>query len=300
MKLLFLVPPFSFSFYFFSRLSLLVLMLCRLPENVLNQITAYLGLRELVALGGVNMRLKQLIYSDEGKVWQRNDLLFPAEDNSITDTFIQNLVGDIPRSYAVHEIRLVGLPLSWAGCFRVFDHFAHSVDHIHVSATNATLADLVYHLSVFAGNLAMLQYENKIPITFREYTVCHEEHKLALSESNYLGTHSLAGLNRLLERITLDDPPFERLSKIDVSSTDASFDHENIRQIYLLTGFLAGRRPQNGKRAHQPDSEDESPYSSSKHRRTTEPLSHAAPVITAAHTSSFQQQQHQHASPGCT
>ncbi|KAI7876185.1 hypothetical protein K492DRAFT_172730 [Lichtheimia hyalospora FSU 10163] len=268
-------------------------MLFRLPENILNQITTYLGLRELVALGGVNKRLKQIVYSDQGIVWQRNDLLFPAKDNSITDTFIQSLVDDIPRSYAVHKIRLVGLPLSWEGCFRVFDHFAHSVDHIHVSAPNATLADLVYHLSVFAGNLAMLQYENKIPITFREYTVCHEEHKLALTESNYLGTHSLAGLNRLLERITLDDPPFERLAQIDVSSTDASFDHEIIRQIYFLTGFLAGRRP--GKRAHQPDEDDESQYSS-KHRRTTDPLSHA-PVITA-HTSSFQQQQH--ASSGCT
>ncbi|KAI9497475.1 hypothetical protein BDB00DRAFT_745574, partial [Zychaea mexicana] len=176
---------------------------------------------DLVTLRSADARLEEFLHGHP-EVWTNSHLLFPADDSTITDEFVQRTVPKIPRSYALREMRLVNLPLTWAGLLWIFDHFAHSVDRIYLAAPEATLADLARHLSIFAGNLALLQDENKIPITFRQYAINHAEYEDTLAQTDYMGRSTLRGLRRHLETLRLDDPPFERLAELYVESTDHS------------------------------------------------------------------------------
>lgn len=218
-----------------------------LPGAVLLRLMRYLGLHDLLALARVNTQLRKIVYS-EPQVWT-GDLLFPESDVTITDSFIQQFVSRITRSYAVRGLRMIELPLSWTGYMWIFDHFAHSVGAIQIVASEATLDHLAHHLSIFAGNLALLQHENKIPITFRQYAIDDREYTDTLAATRYMGYGSLQTMtSTLLSEFRLDDPPFEQLESFQVSctdpqDTDASVDHENpqVRRLYLLASFLAGR-----------------------------------------------------------
>ncbi|ORZ03836.1 hypothetical protein BCR43DRAFT_484067 [Syncephalastrum racemosum] len=218
-----------------------------LSDAVLLRLMRYLGLHDLLALARVNTQLRRIVYS-EPQVWT-GDLLFPESDVTITDSFIQQFVSRITRSYAVRGLRMIKLPLSWTGYMWIFDHFAHSVDAIQIVASEDTLDQLAHHLSIFAGNLALLQHENKIPITFRQYAIDDREYADTLAATRYMGHDSLQTMTRtLLSEFRLDDPPFERLESFQVSctehqDTDASVDHENpqVHKLYLLASFLAGR-----------------------------------------------------------
>ena len=250
--------------------------LTRLPNNVLIRISNYLRLGDLVTLQSADADLEDFLHRHP-EVWTTN-LFFPANDMTITDDFIRRHVPKIPRSYALREMRLVNLPLTWAGFLWIFDHFAHSVDRIRVKASEQTLTDLARHLSIFAGNLAVLQHENKIPITFRQYAINHSEYENTLwihqqtedynNRISTIGSHSshsisnsgrgsnnnnnnnnttLENLRRYLENLRLDDPPFEQLAELYVECTDQSSSvsvdtHENnpIHQIYFVTSFLSG------------------------------------------------------------
>lgn len=217
-----------------------------LPKDVLIRITSFLELKDILTLASVNTFLERLVFANP-EIWTSN-LLFPAGDSSITDQFIRKFVPRITRSYNVRELRLVDLPLTWFGILCIFDQFAHSVDTIHLKISDATLSDLVRHLAIFAGNLVLLQRDNKIPITFRQYALDETTYNQNMAAENYFGQQSISGISKVLATLRLDDPPFERLSSLDVSSTDhnrTSFDHENedhIRQLYLLVSFLAGRQ----------------------------------------------------------
>ncbi|KAI8140851.1 hypothetical protein BJV82DRAFT_621381 [Fennellomyces sp. T-0311] len=241
--------------------------LSKLPDKVLIRLSYYLGLGDMVALRSADAKWNEFLQRHP-EVWSSNHLLFPKDDSTITDEFIRRNIPTIPRSYAVREMRLEGLPLTWAGFLYIFDHFGHSVDRIHLAASEATLADLARHLCIFAGNLALLQHENKIPITFRQYAISQTEYENTLAQTNYMGQNNLRGMRRLLESLTLDDPPFEHLAELNIESTDhtSSFDqHENIHQIYFIAAFLAGRhelRHFNNKRTREDDD-----VSLRKHRR---------------------------------
>ncbi|KAG2227646.1 hypothetical protein INT45_004687 [Circinella minor] len=246
--------------------------LTRLPNNILIRISNYLRLGDLVTLQSADANLEDFLHRYP-EVWTTN-LFFPPNDMTITDGFIRHNVPKIPRSYALREIKLVNLPLTWAGFLWVFDHFAHSVDRIHVKASEQTLTDLARHLSIFAGNLAVLQHENKIPITFRQYAINHSEYENTLwihqqtddynnrisaiennsrysisniGRDNNNNSTTLKNLRRYLETLRLDDPPFEQLAELYVECTDQSptvsvDTHENnpIHQIYFVTSFLSG------------------------------------------------------------
>ncbi|KAI9318013.1 hypothetical protein BX666DRAFT_2134485 [Dichotomocladium elegans] len=264
-------------------------MLTLLPSKVLEDIIFYLNLEDVVELCSVNADLKDRLCQG---VWRR-DLLFPAEDRSVTDDFVKRLVRRIPRSYAVLEMRLVNLPLSWQGLLLLFDHFGHSVERIHLTASAATLAALARHLSVFAANLALLQHENKIPITFREYCVDYT---------------NLVAAGRSLDRwladdIVLDDPPFERLEELTIVTLDSplssALDHadnssggsggsssnsSNHRQIYSMADFLAGRRLSKinnrasaSKRRRRLSHDNDLPPPPPKHPRSASPPATSAP-----------------------
>ncbi|KAG0168998.1 hypothetical protein DFQ28_004143 [Apophysomyces sp. BC1034] len=257
-----------------------------LDDSVLIRLANLLELRDIIQLSRVNMRLQQLVYNSP-EVWTSN-LLFPVGDRSITDQFIMYLVPRITRHYGIQALRLVDLPLTWTGYLWIFDQFAHSVDCIDLTADDAALRDLARHLLIFAGNLAMLQNDNKIPITFRQYAVDDREYTEALAATDYLGQRSLRDLHRLLSSLKLDDPPFERLVQFRVSSTDhhppksrrprhphrASHnsplqqeqeydddEDEHIHQLQMLASFLAGRTL-----SHKRPREDD-PALFTKHRR---------------------------------
>ncbi|KAI7863950.1 hypothetical protein BDF14DRAFT_1838811 [Spinellus fusiger] len=211
-----------------------------LKDSVLVRIASLLGLHDLLHLSCVNKRLQQLIYNNP-KVWTSNHL-FPEADAAITDRFVGRLVPRITRLYGIRSLRLIRLSLSWLGYLCIFDQFAHSVDYIDLVTTRACLTDLIYHLSIFAGNLAMLQHDNRIPITFRQYAMDKDEHEAALAATHYLGQNTWHNLSPFLSSVTLDDPPFERLIQFRVSSTDhADDENDQIRQLHFLTCFLAGK-----------------------------------------------------------
>ncbi|KAF7723907.1 hypothetical protein EC973_001530 [Apophysomyces ossiformis] len=239
-------------------------VLTSLDDSVLIRLTFSLDLKDIIQLSRVNMRLQKLVYNSP-EVWT-TDVLFPVGDRSITDQFIRFLVPRITRHYGIHALRLVNLPLTWAGYLWIFDQFAHSVDCIDLTADDNSLRDLARHLLIFAGNLAMLQNDNKIPITFRQYAIDEREYTEALIATDYLGQRSLRDLHRLLSSFTLDDPPFERLVQFRVSSTDHPANHqdknEHIHELQMLASFLAGR-----KLSHKRSREDEERILIPKHPR---------------------------------
>lgn len=280
-----------------------------LPTLILIKITSFLELQDLVRLGTANKALRTLVYNNPD-VWTSS--LFPIGDQSITDDFIRMFVPRIVRSYGICELGLVDLPLCWKGFFWIFDQFAHSVRRIHLATSDAVLADLAHHLSIFAGTLALLQYENKIPITFRQYALDEEHYRQTLVASQYMGHRTLSGL--LSSTFQLDDPPFERLVQLSISSTDqkkkrnlsSSVDHEEtIRQLYFLVSFLSGRTldPPLKKRS-RPDDDEKMPQIShaatqtNKHRRqgsyvspsssnSATPIHHVPQPITYYHRRTF-------------
>ncbi|KAI8884888.1 hypothetical protein K501DRAFT_284604 [Backusella circina FSU 941] len=212
--------------------------LYEIPEIILTQVSEYLNLKDLLSLADSHDNLSTLVYT-EPKIWT-SDRLFPPRDDMITDQFVRKLVPRITRHYGILELKMIDLPLTWSGYLMIFDQFAHSVNKIEIKATEAQLYQLAHHLSIFAGNLAMLQQNNKIPITFRQYALDdEEEYIIALSGSNYLGQDSLHNLNRQLRVMKLDDPPFERLNSFQVSGIDHSV--ELIGQLEFLASFLSGR-----------------------------------------------------------
>ncbi|ORX61847.1 hypothetical protein DM01DRAFT_1270734, partial [Hesseltinella vesiculosa] len=124
---------------------------------------------DLQQLGDSCSRFHAMVFNNP-RVW-RPQVLFPAKDARVTDTFIKQLVPNITRHYGIQTLRLIQLPLTWLGYMCIFDQFAHSVDLIQVETSKPILKDLVYHLTVFAANLVVLQQDNLIPITFRQYSL---------------------------------------------------------------------------------------------------------------------------------
>ncbi|KAL0095795.1 hypothetical protein F4703DRAFT_1826847 [Phycomyces blakesleeanus] len=211
-----------------------------LSDKQLVLTASHLCLHDVIQLSRVNKRLQNLVYNNTS-VWT-TDHLFPEGDPSITDRFVARLVPRITRFYGIQALRLVRLPLSWSGYLRIFDQFAHSIAYIDLVTSGVCLSDLIYHLSIFAGNLAMLQQDNRIPITFRQYAADSEEYCSALAATGYLGQQSWRNLTPLLSSLELDDPPFERLVQFRVSSTDhAEDENAQIHQLHFLTSFLAGK-----------------------------------------------------------
>ncbi|KAG2191358.1 hypothetical protein INT46_008950 [Mucor plumbeus] len=213
-----------------------------LPDQILTQVTLNLGLKDLLALGDSHTRLRDLVYKTP-EIWT-SDLLFPIGDKRITDKFIQRIVPRITRHYGILSLKMIHLPLTWTGYLMIFDQFAHSVKRIQINTSLTNLRQLVHHLGVFAGNLAMLQQSNKIPITFRQYAFDHEEYASELADSNYLGQSTLHNLSNQFAQMKLDDPPFERLEVFDVDCKDQQ-DHNLLKQLESLACFLSGRTMDN-------------------------------------------------------
>lgn len=198
-------------------------------------------LKDLLSLGDSHSKLREVIYKSP-EIWT-SDLLFPIGDDRITDKFIQRIIPRITRHYGIMELKMIDLPLTWFGYLLIFDQFAHSVSRIEIKATIEQLNQLSHHLSIFAGNLAMLQQNNKIPITFRQYAFDDEEEfSTALIDSNYLGQSTLHNLNDQFASMELDDPPFERLNDFNIIVSGGSGGSENVvNQLKLIASFLSGQ-----------------------------------------------------------
>ncbi|KAK4513909.1 TATA-binding protein (TBP) [Mucor velutinosus] len=216
--------------------------LLSLPDQILTQVTLNLELKDLLALGDSHTRLRDLVYKTP-EIWT-SDLLFPVADGRITDRFIKCIVPRITRHYGILSLKMIHLPLTWTGYFMVFDQFAHSVKHVHMKTSLSNLRQLVHHLGVFAGNLAVLQRSNRIPITFRQYSFDPEEYANELAESHYLGQSTLHNLINQFPHMKLDDPPFERLQvfNVDVKEDQDQQEQQHLfSQLESLTCFLSGR-----------------------------------------------------------
>ncbi|KAI8090944.1 uncharacterized protein B0P05DRAFT_528063 [Gilbertella persicaria] len=227
--------------------------LLSLPDQILTCITLNLQLKDLLALGDVHSRLRELVYKNP-EIWT-SDLLFPVQDPNITDKFIKTIVPRITRHYGILDLKMICLPLSWKGYLMIFDQFAHSVKHIEIQATTRSLAALAHHLSVFAGNLTLLQRTNKIPITFRQYALDEDD-------DYALGDNLLHNLKDQFKHTKLDDPPFERLEKFQVSLVDQESSHL-VQQLHVLTCFLSGRPVGESNKRMREDY----PFCSNKHIR---------------------------------
>jgi multidrug transporter EmrE-like cation transporter len=212
--------------------------LLSLPDKILTQVTLNLELKDLIALGDSHPRLGSLVFKNPD-IWT-SDLLFPAQDTQINDKFIKLVVPRITRHYGILSLKMIDLvALTWTGYMIIFDQFAHSVKHIEIQTTYTALSQLAHHLTVFAGNLALLQYNNKIPITFRQYAFDHEAYASALADASYLGQNTLHSLNDQFAQMKLDDPPFERLQQFHVLGNDGACE-PIIRQLNTVAAFLSG------------------------------------------------------------
>lgn len=215
-------------------------ILLSLPDNILTQVTLNLALNDLIALGDSHPRLEELVFGNP-YIWT-SDLLFPAHDEQINDKVIKLVVPRITRHYGILSLKMIDLTaLTWTGYMIIFDQFAHSVKHIEIQTSSTVLAQLAHHLTVFAGNLALLQYNNRIPITFRQYAFDHEAYTSELADANYLGQSTLHDLNDQFAQMKLDDPPFERLQQFRVlESNDDGTCEPIIRQLNAVAAFLTG------------------------------------------------------------
>lgn len=237
-----------------------------LPDTIVAKITAFLDLDDLIALGDCHSKFRNFIYKNP-EIWT-SDLLFPEASQKITDKFIQKFVPKITRHYGILTLKMIDLlSLSPFGYLLVFDQFAHSVKRIEIRTTPAILTQLVHHLTIFAGNLALLQQNNNIPITFRQYAFDDErEYETTLVNSSLYSSQGNNLISYLQSQIQLDDPPFERLEEFSVSC--ASDDHNNtIQQLEVLTLFLSGRTGTNVQTERKRSRDDylQSPVKYRKH-----------------------------------
>lgn len=247
-----------------------------LPDRVFARIIGCLELNDLIAFGDSHSKIRDFIY-ESPELWT-SDLLFPEGSQHITDDFVRKFVPRITRHYGILTLKMVDLfSLSSFGYLLIFDQFAHSVKNIEIRTTPAILSQLVYHLTIFAGNLALLQQNNNIPITFRQYSFDdeHEFESNLLDSTLYKNQASCSFphlITYLYSSVQLDDPPFERLEGFYVSSTSDDHDIDTtIQQLQTLAFFLAGKSlvntPNSGKR-----SRDEYIQSNIKYRKhDTEP-----------------------------
>ncbi|KAI8349201.1 hypothetical protein EDC96DRAFT_520273 [Choanephora cucurbitarum] len=206
--------------------------LLSLSDQILTCVTSNLQLKDLLALADCHSRLRELVYKNPG-IWT-SDLLFPIGDSDITDTFIKAIVPRITRHYGILDLKMIGLPLSWKGYLMIFDQFAHSVKHIEIQASSSALTNLAHHLSIFAANLTLLQRNNKIPITFRQYAFDDEDEFV-------LGDSMLHSLESQFKHMKLDDPPFERLEQFRVKLEGDSTSSDLEERLRLLAFFLSGK-----------------------------------------------------------
>ncbi|ORZ23003.1 hypothetical protein BCR42DRAFT_403763 [Absidia repens] len=249
--------------------------LLTIEKPLLLKVLYYLNLQELLQLAETCPQLQDFIYNNPF-VWNSH-VLFPFNDSRITDTFIQQLVPKITRHYGIRKLKVIQLPLSWLGYLYIFDQFAHTVDHIQIKTKLTVLQDLVHHLTIFASNLIVLQQDNHIPITFRQYCVDAPFYYQVLSDHHFFGNQTVAQITKLFfttatnsnsgnssssssnrENDTndnlgfsqLDDPPFERLVQWTVGCTDHLRLNQNggdsidsvVTQLEALVSFLAGRQ----------------------------------------------------------
>lgn len=227
--------------------------LTSLPDKVIIRVTRYLELRDIIELGKAHKKLCHCIYA-QPSVWTK-DILFPINDPSITDQFIKQTITKITRNYGILDIRMVNLPLTWFGYFLIFDQFAHSLTSITIQSDHQLFMQLCYHLTRFATDLAILQQDNKIPCTFREY---------ALDQPSSKNMNKLEPIPTTLHYIKLDDPPFERLAHISIVTTTTTTtttktainaepkDQEIIYRLESLFSFLAGQSIHPTKRSRSP------------------------------------------------
>ncbi|CAO0791669.1 unnamed protein product [Mucor circinelloides] len=267
--------------------------LLSLPDQILTQVTLNLELKDLLALGNSHTRLRDLVYKTP-EIWT-SDLLFPVADGRITDRFIKCIVPRITRHYGILSLKMIQLPLTWTGYFMIFDQFAHSVKHIQMETSLSNLKQLVHHLGVFAGNLAMLQQSNRIPITFRQYSFDHEEYANELAESHFLGQSTLHNLINQFPHMKLDDPPFERLQvfNVDFKEQDQQEQQRLYRQLESLTCFLSGRTMIDAP-IHSPIPTNQMMSTNNKRQREEQPMNSSNKYMRHETSPRPQQQQHSH------
>ncbi|KAI9299403.1 hypothetical protein BJ944DRAFT_274264 [Cunninghamella echinulata] len=227
----------------------------KLDESIFLKIIHYLHLQDVQTIGQTCKKLHQVVYNNP-KIWSH--ILFPIQDTRITDTFIKQLVPQITRHYGIHHLTLIRLPLTWKGYFFIFDQFAHSVDKIQLETNMGVIDDMVYHLCVFTATLILLQQDNNIPITFRQYCIEPEVYDELLSQHGFLkkkkhDEDKVTFMISLFHQYTLDDPPFERLnewyttlnnssSTDHPSSSEEEINNKKMTQLQFIVSFLANNR----------------------------------------------------------
>ncbi|CAO3646495.1 unnamed protein product [Cunninghamella blakesleeana] len=236
----------------------------KLDESIFLRIISYLSLQDVQTIGQTCKKLQDEVYNNP-KIWDQ--LLFPIQDTRITDKYIQQLVPQITRHYGVHHLKLIRLPLTWKGYFFIFDQFGHSIDKIQLETNHQVIVEMVYHLCIFACTLTILQQENNIPITFRQYCLEPEVYYQLLIQHQFLSHHYLNHVNqekneeekkkRIIKDLIqhamkikpLDDPPFERLHEWYTTFTPSSFLSEKkeeettlLSQLQSIVSFLANNR----------------------------------------------------------
>ncbi|GAB5586407.1 hypothetical protein Unana1_01307 [Umbelopsis nana] len=189
-----------------------------LEKEVIFYLFQFLGLDDRIRLGTTCHFFKQFIF-DANAPWLGESILFPPNDNRMSDSVATYFMKSIPRSFAVTKLQLVGLPLTDTAILGLLDRFAHALEHIDLILSPLQLSHLCDHLEAFSYNLALLQSQNGIPHLFGEYVnEVHEAKQrvarlLDAKETSASDEYSLA---RLLSRFglptQLDDPPFERLA----------------------------------------------------------------------------------------
>lgn len=221
-----------------------------LDKEVLIYLFQFLCLDDRIRLGSTSQFFKQLMF-DASAPWDGDSILFPPNDSRITDSVAGYFMKSIPRSFAVTNLQLVGLPLTDTAILGLLDRFAHALEHIELVLSPLQLSHLCDHLEAFSYNLALLQSQNGIPHLFGEYVSDVHEAKqrvarlLDAKETSASDEYSLA---RLLSRFglptQLDDPPFERLAVANIRCLvqDSVFKSDRVRLMDLEVMNMAVTR----------------------------------------------------------
>ncbi|KAI8581483.1 hypothetical protein K450DRAFT_231504 [Umbelopsis ramanniana AG] len=226
---------------------------CRLQmleKEVLHDLLQFLNLDDRIHLGATSRFFKQVIF-DANAPWSGQSLLFPPNDNRISDSVATYFMKSIPRSFAVTKLQLVGLPLTDTAILGLLDRFAHALEHIELILSPHQLSNLCDHLEAFSYNLALLQSQNGIPHLFGEYAnEVHEakQRVATILEAKETTASDEYSLSRLLSRFglptELDDPPFERLAiaNIRCQVQDSLIKSDRVRRSDLESMNMAVTR----------------------------------------------------------
>ncbi|ORX49177.1 hypothetical protein DM01DRAFT_1376527 [Hesseltinella vesiculosa] len=203
-------------------------------DVILVTLCKHLDVQGIVRLAQTCRWAHRRIFDQGGTLWSNRQLIFQPQDQIWhTHPMIHDLVPRLPRDHGLEALDMTLHPgLGTLDLFVILDQYAHCVHDLQLTLTSADQAkDLVHHLQAIAVQLLLLESQDKIPLTFYEYTRQTDTYVTQANQFRHLLDQQ--------PRHVIIDPPFECLQSFTLTLFDHDTQSNHLkRQILDIVGRL--------------------------------------------------------------